>query len=540
MMMEAIRRPSVVGVLLAAVLVMTSYPIAQPAALPGLALAAPGEGRVVRMRYSRDPRTLEPGLFLELITGYVSKDLHAGLLRFDDKMQPAPYIARSWRVSPDGLTYTFTLRNDVKFHNGRRVVASDFVYTFTRMLTPRVRAAAGPQALGKVKGAREYMDGKAASVEGLQATSDTTLRIVLAQPDPALLLRLATVFLSVIPREAVIDGEPRWRDKPVGAGAFKFVEWQPQVRIVLEANPDYFLGRPKIDRIESYTVPDVATALAQYQKGELDIIDVRGAQLAQVNSDATLKRELKEFPRAQLLWFGMNQRRVPAFRDRRVRQAFVYALHRQALIEKVMLNDRYLATGFVPTGIPEAVPSEQAYPHDPARARQLLAEAGFPGGRGFPRIEVVSTADETTLVEAIVAQLKTKLGIDAVVRIGESGDVLTGMWAKDKWDMWSWGWSADRPSAEVWLYELLYGGLESNFVGYDNPEYNKLVDKARAETDAKKQIAAWRDVEKLAYDDVPYIPFGFAKFLYLVKPHVRGFSADLLGPKRLETVEAVR
>ncbi|MDR7542728.1 MAG: ABC transporter substrate-binding protein [Armatimonadota bacterium] len=539
--MEPIRRRSAGVAALTAALVMATWPMAQRVHRAGVAVAAPGgEGRVVRVRYSRDPRTLEPGLFLELITGWISKDLHAGLLRFDEKMQPAPFIARSWRVSADGLIYTFSLRDDVRFHNGRRVVASDFVYTFTRMLTPRIRAAAGPQALSRVKGAREYMEGRAASVEGLQAPNDTTFRMVLAQPDPALPLRLATVFLSVIPREAVVDGEPRWRDKPVGAGAFRFVEWQPQVRIVLEANPDYFLGRPKIDRIESYTVPDVATALAQYQRGELDIIDVRGAQLAQVNSDPALKRELKEFPRAQLLWFGLNQRRVPAFRDKRVRQAFVYALHRQALIEKVMLNDRYLATGFVPRGIPDADPTEQAYPHDPAKARQLLAEAGFPGGRGFPRIEVVSTADETTLVEAIVAQLKTKLGIDAVVRIGESGDVLTGMWAKDKWDMWSWGWSADRPSAEVWLYELMYGGLESNFVSYNNPEYNRMVDRARSETDPNKRIAAWREVARMAHEEVPYVPFGFAKFLYLVKPHVRGFSADLLGPKRLETVEVVR
>ncbi len=398
--MESIRRPSITAILLATVLLVTGWPVAQPGSRSTAALAAPAStGGVVRIRYSRDPRTLEPGLFLELITGYISKDLHAGLLRFDDKMQPAPYIARSWTISRDGLTYTFTLRNDVRFHNGRRVVASDFVYTFTRMLTPRVRAAAGPQALGRVKGAREYLDGKASAVEGLQAPSDTTFRIVLSEPDPSLILRLSTVFLSVIPAEAVIEGEPRWKDKPVGAGAFKFVEWQPQVRIVLEANPDYFLGRPRIDRIENYTVPDVATAIAQYQKGELDIIDVRGPQLAQVNSDPTLKKELKEFPRAQLLWFGLNQRRVPAFRDKRVRQAFAYALHRQAVIEKVMLNDRYLATGFVPTGIPEAVPGEQAYPHDPTKARQLLAEAGFPGGRGFPRIEVVSTADETILVE---------------------------------------------------------------------------------------------------------------------------------------------
>ncbi len=106
--------------------------------------------------------------------------------------------------------------------------------------------------------------------------------------------------------------------------------------------------------------------------------------------------------------------------------------------------------------------------------------------------------------------------------------------------MWSWGWSADRPSAEVWLYELIYGGLESNFVGYNNPEYNRLVDRARSETDPEKRTAAWREAGRFAHEEVPYIPFGFAKFLYLIKPHVKGFSADLLGPRRLEKVEVSR
>ncbi|MCI0475117.1 MAG: ABC transporter substrate-binding protein [Anaerolineales bacterium] len=510
------------------------------AALKPTEAPKPAAPTVLRYRLTRDPRTLEPGLFLELITGYIAKDLHAGLVRYNEKMELSPFIAREWSVSTDGLTYTFKLRDDVKFHNGRKVVADDFVYTFTRILNPKVKAAAGPSNLAKVKGAKDFIDGKATAVEGLQAPDPATFKIVLAQPDPALLLRLGTNFMAVVPKEAVIDGEAKWKDKPVGAGAFKYVDWQQNVKVVLEANPDFFLGKPKIDRIEYLTVPDAATALAQYQKGEIDILGVTGAQLAQIGKDATLTKELNTWRRGQLTYFVLNEKRVPAFKDKNVRQAFNYALDRKTLIEKVMLGDRNVATGYVPLGIPEAIPDEKGYAYDPAKAKELMAKAGFADGKGFPKIEFVTTADEQTLAEAITAQFKANLGIDVAVRIGESGDVLAGLWAKDKWDIVSWGWSADRPAAEVWLYELLYSKVESNFASYNNPEYDKLVEKALTEVDAAKRLAAWREVSKMASEEAPMIPFGFAKHLFLVKPYVKGFSADLLGPRRFETVEIVK
>ncbi|MBI5302650.1 MAG: ABC transporter substrate-binding protein [Chloroflexi bacterium] len=500
----------------------------------------PAAPTVLRFRLTRDPRTLEPGLFLELITGYIAKDLHAGLVRYNEKMELVPFIAKEWSVSTDGLTYTFKLRDDVKFHNGRKVVADDFVYTFTRILNPKVKAAAGPANLAKVKGVKDFIDGKVTSVEGLQAPDATTFKIVMAQPDPALMLRLGTNFMAVVPKEAVIDGEAKWKDKPVGAGAYKYVDWQPNVKVVLEANPDFFLGKPKVDRIEYLTVPDAATALAQYQKGELDILGVTGAQLAQIERDATLSKELNQWSRGQLTFFALNEKRVPAFKDKNVRQAFNYAVNRKDLIEKVLRNDRNMATGYVPVGIPEAIPNETGYAFDPAKAKELMAKAGFADGKGFPKIEFVTTADEQTLAEAITAQLKANLGVDVAVRIGESGDVLNGLWAKDKWDIVSWGWSADRPASEVWLFELLYSKAESNFASYSNPEYDKLVDMALAETDPAKRLAAWREVAKMASDEAPLIPFGFAKHLFLVKPYVKGFSADLLGPRRFETVEIVK
>ncbi len=469
----------------------------------------------------------------------MSKDLHAGLIRFDSKMAPTAYIAKSWEISPDGLTYTFKLRDDVKFHNGRKVTAGDFVFTFTRQLDPKFKGAVGPQNLSKVKGAKEMQDGKATAVEGFSAPDDATFKITLTQPDPALLLRLATPFMSVIPKEAVSATEAKWTGNPVGAGAFKFVEWQPNVKVVLEAFDGYFLGRPKIDRIENMVVPDNPSALNQYIAGTLDIIDVAAAMVPQINQDANLKKDFVEYPRAQLTFFTLDQTRVAAFKDKRVRQAFTYALNRAELIDKVDRNVALLANGYIVKGIPGFDESQKVYPFDPAKAKQLMAEAGFPDGKGFPAIEVVATASSSSQLEVIAAQLKENIGVNATVRIGERGDVVAGMWAH-KWDVLSWGWTADRPSAEVWLDELMYSKAGSNFAGYNNPQFDAAVEKARAEVDAAKAAALWHEAEKIAYDELPYIPYGFAKYLWLVKPNVKGFVSDLLGPIRLETVEVTK
>ncbi len=517
---------------------------AAPTTAPTTVSAAPASQsttpKVIRFRISRDPKTLEPGLFNELITGYIANDMHAELVTFDDKMQVTPYIAKSWQVSSDGLVYTFTLRSDVKFHNGRTVTADDFVYTFTRDLDPNVKAAIGLTDFSNVKGAKEFNSGKATSVEGFKAIDPVTFQVTLAQPEPALLMRLASPFTAVVPKEAVVDGKPQWKDKPVGAGAYRYVDWQTNVKVVLEANPDYFLGKPKIDRVEYVVVPDATTAIAQYQKGELDIIGVTGGQLAQVNNDPTLTKELATYPRAQLTFFVLNEKRVAAFKDKRVRQAFIYAINRQQLIDKVMLGDRFLATGYVPTGISEAVPDEKAYPYDPAKAKDLMSQAGFPNGQGFPKIEFVTTADEGSLAEALTAMLKQNLGVDVTVRIGESGDVLSGMRALDKWDIVSWGWTADYPSADNWLYQLLYSKIDTDFPSYNNPAFDKLVEAALSETDTAKRVAAWQAAEKMAYDEAPMIPFGFAKALFLVKPYVKGFSANMLGPNQFAGVDIVK
>ena len=491
----------------------------------------PKEPTVFRVPITSDPEgTLEPGLVLALLTGWISENLHAGLLRYDENTQLVPYLAERYEVSDDGLTYTFYLRKDAKWHNGRSIVASDFKKGWERYLDPEVAAQAGPDYLGSIVGAQDILNGKTKELSGVEVVDDHTFKVTTEEPDPGFLLRLGTTVTWIVPPEAVVEGQPAWKDKPVGAGPFKFVEWKTNEKVVLEAWDDFFLGRPTVDRIEYYVVPDSATALAQYEAGEMDIAAVDGPDLRYVNEDPKLSKELKFWTRAQLIYVGLNMHTVDVFKDPRVRQAFNYALDKEAIIEQILFNAYEPATGLVPRGIPEYDPNLKGYEYDPVKARQLLADAGYPDGQGFPTLQITGYTAYSTRCEAVAAQINENLGLNIEVNVVERGEMISGLWDRETWDIFFFGWTADFPSAEVWTHQLLHSGLSSNFFGYDNPEFDAIVDQARITFDEAERIALWQQAEEIAMEEAAMIPFGYSQYIYLVKPYVKGYGCNLNGP----------
>jgi oligopeptide transport system substrate-binding protein len=495
------------------------------------ATPVPHEPIVFRVPISSDPEgTLEPGLTLALVTGWLAENLHAGLLKYDEDTNITPYIAESWDISDDGLTYTFHLRSDPTWHNGRPIVAEDFKKGWERYLDPNVAAQAAGDYLGSIVGAQDVLDGKTKELAGVEVVDDHTLKVTTVQPDPAFLLRMASPYGWVVPSESVVEGKPEWVDKPVGAGPFKFVEWKTNEKVVLEANDDFFLGRPLIDEIDYLVVPDPATSLAMYEAGELDIVDVGGADLQRVQEDPVLSKELKYWTRAQLLYYGLNMYIHDEFKDVRVRQAFNYALDKQQIIDNILFGAYQPATGLVPPGIPEYNPKLKGYAYDPAKAQQLMADAGYPGGAGFPPMQVSSSSAYATEMEAFAAQVNENLGLSLEVNVVERGEMITGLWGHDSWDIFRWGWTADFPSAEVWTHQLLHSGLDSNFFGYNNPTFDALVDEARVTQDEAKRVSLWQQAEQIAMDEAAMIPFGYSQYIELVKPYVKGVAFNLNGP----------
>ncbi len=487
----------------------------------------------LRFPITSDPASLEPGLVKELYAGQLALNLHAGLFTYDAESNVVPYLVETYDVSDDGTVYTFNLHENATWHNGRAVTAQDFKLGWERYLDPNVGAQTAGEPFNQIVGGAAMWNGEADELEGVVALDEKTLQVTLTGPSLTFLQDLAVPVMWVVPSEAVVPGSPEWVDGPVGAGPYRFVEWTPNVRILLEANDDFFLGRPAVDRIEFVIVPDASTALAQFEAGELHIVGVPPSDLARVTNDPVLSEQLAYFTRAQLRYAGMNQSMFEPFQDVRVRQAFNYAIDKQVIATNILNDSQEVATGLVPPNIPEYNPDLEGYPYDPAMAQQLMADAGYPNGEGFPVLELATLS--TTEAEAVAAMLAGNLGITVEILQPERGDMISGLWAHDRWQMFLFGWTADSPSASVWTYELLYCGLDSNFSTYCNEEVDALIDQARAATDMDTAIAAWQAAEALAMEDAAMIPTGYARYIYLVNPAVSGFQANMFGPMGFQT-----
>ena len=164
------------------------------------------------------------------------------------------------------------------------------------------------------------------------------------------------------------------------------------------------------------------------------------------------------------------------------------------------------ANGIVPIGISEHNANAKGYTYDPAKAKQLLAEAGFPDGKGFPGFQLTTSSTDSTVAEAAAAQWKQNLGVDVKVNIVERGEAVKGLWDHNTWQAFFWGWTADFPDAEIWTHQLLHSGLGSNFFNYNNPAFDKIVDEARSTVDDAKRIALWQQAEQIALDEAAMIP----------------------------------
>lgn len=489
--------------------------------------------KVMRVPIDEEPRSIEPGMSIMLQDYLIALNLHVGLFRYDSKSTLNPYLVRDWSLSPDRLTYTFLLHDNFKWHNGQPVTAADFKAGWERHLDPKLNAW-GANYLSDIAGAREMLDGKATTLAGVEAVDAHTLKVKLIHPDPRFIAQLGTTPTWVAPADSTVKGEARWKKAPEGGGPFRFVEWQTRSRLVLEANNDAS-PRPFLDRIEFLIVPDPATALNMYRNGQLDIVPVTAGELPGILRDPVLSHEIHSWPAAQLIVVGLNGKKIPAFKDLRIRKAFMHAIDRQAICHQVLFDSWTPAAEFIPEGMP-GHEGGKTIAYDPELARKLMAEAGFPNGRGFPATTLATVgATEATAAAAIAAQLDRNLGIKVDVQRYEPSDMYQGLLSR-RWDLFLGGRNADYMSPEQLLFRLLHSHTAENYIDYVNPKLDAVIDRALSAANPKEEMALWQEANQIAIDDAALIPIAYGKFIYLVKPGVAGFSSNLLGPLGFDTV----
>lgn len=464
---------------------------------------------------STNPREYDPAT----THGSGDKRLYSGLVSFDPRLNLTPDLAETWDVNADGTVYTFHLRPNAVFHDGRPVTAGDFVYSWERALSPALASDTALTYLGDIVGAKEMAAGQADHVSGLRAVDDHTLEVTIDAPKPYFLLKLTYPTAFVVDKKNVESGS-EWYRQPNGTGPYKLIEWTSFQRMVYQANADFYLGTPSIP----YVVVNLYSGDSQrlYESGEVDITSVYSIERF-TDPTEPLHNELLTGVNLCTSYVVFDNTRPP-FDDVNVRKAFSMAFDRQQYIDVVMRGHALPAIGLYPPGLPGFNIALQGLPYDPAAARDLLKQSKY--GTNLPPI-VYTNSGLGSYVSADVAALiqmwEQNLGVTITVENIEPNYYLESIYSGNHGQIFDGGWCADYPDPENFADVLFHTGSQQNNGGYSNPALDAILEQARTERDVTQRIALYQQAEQMIVDDAPVLFTVHYLSYQLVKPYVKGY-----------------
>ena len=515
-------------------------PSASPTSAPGTPAAAQTREQALRVPLT-EPPTLDPGLAEDVVSIDVVRQTFEGLVTFDEKGALIGLGAEKWDVSADGLTYTFTLRQGPKWSDGKSVTAQDYAWAWKRNVDPKT-ASPYANTLYPIKNAQPINDGQLDPEQlGVQARDDRTLVVTLEKP-AAYFMRLASTWTLMPLRQDIIDTfDAKWTEPQniVTNGPYRLREWQHDAQIVLERNEEYWGQKPALQKVTYRLYPEGGSeqVLAAYEAGELDTFGTGASfelppnQVDRILADPKLKSELTTFDQSATNFITINNLR-PHLNDPRVRQALGQALDRPSIIESVLKRAGKPAYTVHPTGI--AGRNADVWPKDDvAAAKKLLADAGFPDGRGFPEITFTynTSAQWKPLAEYLQQRWKETLGLN--VRLDSMELAVFLKWRRgDDWvqrgDLYRGGWFSDYEDPNNWFNVLWESGSDplAFNTGWKNDQYDALVRQAAGELDQARRDAAYGQAEEILAREYPVIPVFHYEIRTLVRPYVQNFLPE--------------
>ena len=498
-------------------------------ALPCLIRPVPAAGEgVFRFPLFLVPTTLDP-VKEELISTYhIVQQVYDGLVAFDSNLRVVPGLAESWTVSRDGRQYLFTLRQGVRFHDGTEVRAGDVIASLTRLFKPENKTSS-KEFLYRIKGAREFRDGKAARISGITAQGEGKVAIELLEPYAPFLSTLAMPITRIAPEKMLTDPRQPLDRNPVGTGPFRFQSWSDNT-IVLEANRDYFRGPPTLEKIvfRFYPGEERDRAFPDFLEGKLEGCPLPG------NADPARLREqgyqVLIRPRISLMFYGMNMRHQP-LEDQRVRRALLLALDRPRIAKEVMASKYPPAMQIIPPGTPGYSPDNALAVYDPEKAARYLAEAGYPGGKGLPELTLAS-ASQSDLAKReleMVGKYLADLGIRLKPVFVESWEEFLKGLKEGRYDLYRYAIYSDIPDPDDAMPGIVETSGSHNFTGYSSEEVDRLIQAARSETDMIIRTSLYREAERKVLENPPLIPVIFLSTQVAFQARVRNIDMPATG-----------
>ncbi len=487
-----------------------------------------------------EPVTLDPAKATDSFSVLAISELFNGLVEWEGKTgNIMPDIATRWEILDEGRRYIFHLREDVYWSDGVKVTAEDFKFSILRTLNPKSRGA-NVRLLYLIKGAKPFNKGSLVEPNdvGVRVIDDLTLEIELERPVGYFLSLVSYSVFLPLPRHIVEKHGASWTDddKIVTNGAFRLVSWEKNKRLILERS-DTFHGRSKgnIDRVEVIFSSVVDAPLDVYSKDELDFLFFINLP---VGSHAPARQQFgddyRTYPFFMTFYIGFNVNTIP-FDDLRVRRAFAMASDKESLAGLMRGNFSPASGGLLPPGLAGHSPGI-GLPFNPEKARKLMAKAGYPGGKDFPKIEI-HYSDSGNMADGVKFLLENWLeilGVEIDWQPMEWGDYLGMLWKK-KPHLWMMGWSADYPDPHNFFVEAEWTFDENVGKVWKNEEYWNLVEKAAQVLNQEERLKLYRQADKILCEEVPILPIGHLRGHSLTKPWVKNFHLSQ-GPFKFRNV----
>jgi oligopeptide transport system substrate-binding protein len=473
------------------------------------------DAKSLRLNITADPSQMEPITESELIAGDVLRNMYEDLAGIDKDGKVIPVLATEWQATDGGKTWRFKLRQGVKFHTGRELKASDVKRSFEALLTPALKPGASQVYLKEIVGAKDMLDGKATALEGVKVVDDTTVDITFTQPDVLFPIYPVRIFDT-----DVLSHGPDWFLKEsAGTGPFQFAQWKRGSEVRLKSFAAYWDGAPKVDEVVFVIVPNIETSLSLYDTKELDLVEVPRSAMRAVLRDARYQDQMLQVPAAQITYLGMNQTQYAPFKDKRVREAISLAVDREGFVKGLMGGAGLPLYGSITPGIAGYAPVPKI-PYDPEHAKRLLAEAGYPGGKGLPPIDIQATPVEKDDLAYFADQFNKVLGMEVNVKVVERATHIKQLNAGEV-AFFPWGWTADYPDALYYLSQLWDSRSPYNRVRYKNADYDKLIDQAKSEPNAEARYKLYAQAEKIILDDFGMAPLYVRTQISLKQPNIK-------------------
>jgi peptide/nickel transport system substrate-binding protein len=449
-----------------------------------------------------EPKSLDPAVVTAVNDFRILVNVYDGLVRYKDgSLETEPALAESWAISPDGLTYTFKLRKGVNFHDGSAFDADAVKFNFDRMLDDKNPFhETGPFPLSFFFNA----------IDKVTAIDPLTVEFKLKEPYAPFLSNLAYPTGLIVSPAAVKKYRKEFGRHPSGTGAFKFVSWESNAKVEVEASPDYWDGAPKLKSVVFRPITDGNTRVAEMLSGGIDLmVEVPPDSVARFSSDKAYHVYEQDGPH---LWFLILDCKSGPFADKRVRQAVNYAIDKKALVENVLQGTAQVAAGPTPPAFAWAYDEKlQPYSYDPEKARALIKEAGANGKQlifyvtesGSGMLDPVPMG---TAIQADLAKVGLKVKIETYEWNTFLGKVNPGL--EGKADMAEMSWMTNDPDTLPFLTLRTgafpdKGGFNSGY--YSNPKVDELLESARKSTDKAERAALYKQMQKIVYDDAPWV-----------------------------------